>query len=382
MSTKHIYIFEKLKEKLSGVGFIKNPLALLGALACAFIILGSLALEWVLGSNADTNKPQLAQIYNTSFEPNSFEREIHQDISQRLQADLGDKNQKLDILEQQRSFYESKINDLETMTQDLAHKVEQMQYDVVRNPYEQQPQITQKKQNSSYSVTNFKDEALSKNTTNYIPSGTFLKAKILGGVDVSTNPSAQKNPQPMLLHVTDWANLPSLGSKNIKHCRITAHAWGDLSSERAYARTDKLSCVLETGDIIDTPVKAFLVDETGKNGIRGDVVARHEGAMITQAFLSKFIGSIGGVSQDLAQGFSKSQEDISWSETLKSGGLKSLGASTKGVGDTLERYFVERLNELSPVIQVFADKDVHVVLTEGVTLIDDKPQQGASYEIL
>lgn len=374
--------FEKYKQDFQKVFSSPKSLQVAGAVICLIIIFYSMRsktstipapkiepLKW-------ESKAQLASLDNT------LEIDFKNDINNNLHTKLRDKDIEIERLHAAHNASEKKIEMLEKTSKqimDNLNTISKRNY-VERNLGISGPETSSQVVVKKLNVREIESQA-TRRVSNYIPAGTFLKAKILGGVDVSTNPSAKNNPQPMLLHVTDWANLPSLVSQNIEHCRITAHAWGDLSSERAYARTENLSCVKKNGDVLDTKIQAFIVDETAKNGIRGDVVARHEGSMITQAFLSKFIGSIGGSLSDYSDNFIASQEDISWKDASRTSGLNAAGKGIKGAGDTLERYFVERLNELSPVIQIFADKDVHVVLTKGVDLVDGTSNKGVTYEI-
>lgn len=371
-------------EKLRNIFQDKKKRNLIGASSFLVIFILSLSLEQSQSPKSSTpdsflpkNKVQYASL------DNNLELDFHHDINQKLNLELAEKDAEIKSLKKLHLKSEKKISDLEEKSNQILATIEavaKQQYIDENYSLPHPKQHSKKKMISSMQVSSI-EKPKKRTTSNYIPAGTFIKAKILGGVDVSTNPEAKRNPQPMLLHVTDWANLPSLEKQDISHCRITAHAWGDLSSERAYARTENLSCVKKNGDIIDTKIQAFLVDETSKNGIRGDVVARHEGSMITQAFLSKFIGSIGGGVADFGNNFGSSQENISWKDATKSAGIRAAGSGIKGAGDTLERYFVERLNELSPVIQVFADKDVHVVLTKGVELGKDSKSKEKNYNI-
>ena len=48
-----------------------------------------------------------------------------------------------------------------------------------------------------------------RDTRRYIPSGTFARALLLGGLDAPTGGQAQRNPQPVLLRLMDNAVLPN-----------------------------------------------------------------------------------------------------------------------------------------------------------------------------
>ena len=97
----------------------------------------------------------------------------------------------------------------------------------------------------------------------YVPSGSFMRAALLGGLDAPTGGQAQNNPWPVLLRVQDNAFLPNRYRARVKECFMLGSGYGDISSERAYLRLESLSCVLNNGEVVDTPAKGYIVGEDG-----------------------------------------------------------------------------------------------------------------------
>ena len=87
----------------------------------------------------------------------------------------------------------------------------------------------------------------------YIPSGTFFRSVLLGGVDAPTGVRHKCQPHPVLMRVTDFWQLPNRFKYNFRECFVTGQAYGDISSERAYIRLQNLSCVGTDGRAIDMP---------------------------------------------------------------------------------------------------------------------------------
>ena len=58
--------------------------------------------------------------------------------------------------------------------------------------------------------------------------------------------TAASDPRPMLLRLIDPGTLPRRFQSDLKDCHCTASAYGDLSSERVYARLEKLTCIERT----------------------------------------------------------------------------------------------------------------------------------------
>ena len=109
------------------------------------------------------------------------------------------------------------------------------------------PQSSAKAADTASNASTQGVEARTKYTKNasagMLPAGAFASVALLNGVDAGTGSSTQSNPMPVLLRVTDHATLPGAARYKLKSCFVLASAYGDMSSERVYARLTKLSCV-------------------------------------------------------------------------------------------------------------------------------------------
>ena len=108
-----------------------------------------------------------------------------------------------------------------------------------------------------------------KRLREYLPAGSFAGAVLLSGLDAPTDGLGRSNPQPVLLRLEDHGTLPNGFRSRVRECFVTAAGFGDLSSERAYLRLERLSCVTHEGTVLDRPVKGFVAGEDGKAGLRG-----------------------------------------------------------------------------------------------------------------
>ena len=124
---------------------------------------------------------------------------------------------------------------------------------------------------------------------------------LISGIDAPTGGLAQKNPMPVLMKLMDNGQLPNYFKSRVKDCHATGAATGDISSERACIRLEKLSCVLKNGDVVETPIQGFVTGEDGKNCFRGTLVSK-QGAMIARSALAGVFSGIGqAVSQQYQQ---------------------------------------------------------------------------------
>jgi conjugal transfer pilus assembly protein TraB len=142
-----------------------------------------------------------------------------------------------------------------------------------------------------------------RDTRRYIPSGAFTRALLLGGLDAPTGGQAQRNPQPVLLRLMDNAVLPNQFRSKVKECFVVGAGYGDVSSERAYIRTESLSCITRDGTAIDVPVKGYVAGEDGKAGMRGRLVSK-QGQILANALLA-------GVASGIGQAFTQSSTTMS-----------------------------------------------------------------------
>lgn len=201
----------------------------------------------------------------------------------------------------------------------------------------------------------------------YIPSGSFARAVLLGGFDAPAGGQAQNNPIPVLLRVQNNAFLPNRYRAQIKECHIVGSGYGDLSAERAYIRTESLSCVLKSGEVIDTPLKGYINGEDGKAGMRGRVVSK-QGQVLANALAT---GVISGFGQGLQQAATTTSTSAFGSvSTVKAGDQIQSGIGT-GIGKALDRlsqYYIQLAEKMFPVIEIDAARQVDVVLTKGVML--------------
>lgn len=210
---------------------------------------------------------------------------------------------------------------------------------------------------------------LIKTILNTIPAGAFTRSVLLSGLDASAAMSASADPRPLLLRLTDHGTLPRRFKSDLKDCHMTASAYGDLSSERVYARLEKLTCTIrKTGEIIETQVAGYIAGPDGKAGIRGKVVSKDA------AFLERSL--IGGLFSGLSN-IANPQNRQSMVNPFSSGNPKTDAPSTKDMFssgmaqgatnalDRLSQYYISRAEQLQPVIQVAAGQVVDVVFTEG-----------------
>lgn len=224
--------------------------------------------------------------------------------------------------------------------------------------------------------TNESNAAPGKTLDNYLPI-SFTRAILLGGLDAPTGGQAQANPHPVLLRLDDNAILPNRFRAQVRECFVIGAGYGDISSERAYIRTERLACVRHDGSALEVKIKGSIFDETGKVGVKGRLVTK-QGQVLANALVAGVISGIG-------QGFQNQYTTYTTSpfgQLATTDPSNAFGAGiSSGVGramDRLAQYYISLAEKTFPIIEVDAGRSVDVVLTEGVAIDAPLATSGAA----
>lgn len=201
----------------------------------------------------------------------------------------------------------------------------------------------------------------------YIPSGSFMRVVLLGGLDASTGGQAQNNPWPVLMRVQNNAFLPNRYRAQVKECHALGSGYGDLSSERAFIRLESFSCVLNDGQVIDVPAKGYIVGEDGKAGMRGRLVSK-QGQVLANALLTGLVSGIGQGVNMASQNYAMSPLGgvgiVQPSQQLQAGMGMGIGTAL----GSLSQYYMKLADKIFPIIEIDAGRVVDVVLTKGMKM--------------
>ncbi|WP_406625171.1 TrbI/VirB10 family protein [Acidovorax sp. SDU_ACID1] len=209
--------------------------------------------------------------------------------------------------------------------------------------------------------------ASGKTVSTFLPV-SFTRGTLLGGLDAPTGGQSQSNPHPVLIRLSDNSVLPNRFRGEYKECFVIAAGYGDISSERAYLRTENLSCVRTDGATLEVRIQGTVYGEDGKVGMRGRLVTK-QGQMLANALLAGVVSGIG-------QGLSTANTTYS---TSALGSIASADNSAdayraglgQGVGKALDRlaqYYIKLAENTFPVIEVDAGREIDVVVTKGVRI--------------
>ena len=208
---------------------------------------------------------------------------------------------------------------------------------------------------------------------------SFMEANLLNGVTAPATDVGKSNPIPMLIRVNNLAVLPNNVKSNTKGCFVVAEGYGSLADERVHARLLSLSCINKKGGtVIDQPIKGFVVDTDGKEGMKGHVYAKF-GQQIARVAIAGFLEGLGsamslgqqqftyGVNTGVRTGQFKDTDP----DTLAKAGI---GQGIVNVAEDLQKFYLDLAEQSLPVIEVHPTKNITIVISEGVDIAIKKQE--------
>lgn len=206
-----------------------------------------------------------------------------------------------------------------------------------------------------------------KTVSTFLPV-SFTRGILLGGLDAPTGGQSQSNPHPVLIRLSDNSVLPNQFRGEYRECFVVAAGYGDISSERAYLRTENLSCVRADGATLEVRIQGSVYGEDGKVGMRGRLVTK-QGQMLANALLA---GVVSGIGQGLATAnttYSSSPLGTVASTDSNADAYRAgLGSGVGKALDRLAQYYIKLAENTFPVIEVDAGRQIDVVITKGVRI--------------
>ena len=214
------------------------------------------------------------------------------------------------------------------------------------------------------------EERAKRSGETFIPAGSIFSGTLITGLDAPTSDAVKKDPFPVLLRIKKEAILPNRYRADVRECFLIASGWGDLSSERAYVRSERLSCVREDGNVIETNIDMYAVGEDGKAGIRGRLVSK-QGQVIARALMAGFMEGFANMftkvpvpQLNTSPGTTALYQQQFSQEALESASLQGVGNAFKKIAD----YYIQMAKNIFPVIEIDAGRAIDFVAVRGIKI--------------
>jgi conjugal transfer pilus assembly protein TraB len=204
----------------------------------------------------------------------------------------------------------------------------------------------------------------------YLVDGAFAEVNTLHGLDAGTSDYTRTNPQPIFFRVNKDAILPGGSKYSMKECFVFGVGYGDLSSERVYIQSSKLSCVRKSDKkLLTSPLDGYVVDSDGVLGMRGRVISR-KGALLYKSLLAGFaegaaqILAASNTTQIVAPATGTITSAIDLDKAMETGLYNGVGVAAKRLADV----YIKEAEQIFPVINLPPGRKATFVVKQGVQL--------------
>ena len=185
----------------------------------------------------------------------------------------------------------------------------------------------------------------------HLPAGSLVAGEIVTGAFAT---KVRGDGLPVLARLETAYVGPNATEIPLAGCLVIGKATADVQSVRARVEAVTLSCVLEDGTPFDRRVRGYFTGDDGTLGVPGRWVMR------SGAWAGNLLAAL-GVAAGGMYGSVKINEALQGADVV-------LGDRTLETTEKIEDFFLERAEEILPVVWVETRTPVYVVMMEGVTI--------------
>ena len=184
-----------------------------------------------------------------------------------------------------------------------------------------------------------------------LPTGSTVTGELLTGAFAT---KVSGDALPVLVQLRSAYSGPNDSEIPLEDCLLIGKATADLSSVRARVQAVSLSCVLPDGTAFERPARGYLTGEDGTLGVPGRWEFR------SGRWLANLLSAMGTAAAGV-------YADVAIAEALA--GANILGSvSTSDTTERIQEFFLQRAEEILPVVWVESGTPVYLVMLEGVTI--------------
>lgn len=208
-----------------------------------------------------------------------------------------------------------------------------------------------------------------RSSKNYVPTGSFVTAVLIGAADANAGVNAQGDTAPILFRTIHDGILPNGKRSHLKGCFVTASVYGEISSNRGIARLQRMSCIFDkkgNEEIIDIPVRGTAFN-FGRNGIRGTPVMRN-GKIMQLAGISGIFSGLGDTAKNASSSTITNPSGVISTVDPSQALLNMGGSALESVGSKLSDYYIKLAEQYHPIIELNPGAVVNLVFLEGFPL--------------
>lgn len=220
-----------------------------------------------------------------------------------------------------------------------------------------------------------KEQELKKPKQIIVPAGSFVKGRLLNGLDAPSSGAAKSSPHPVAIQIIDKSILPNKFRADIKDCVAIGSGYGELSSDRAILRVENLSCVKKDGTSITSKGSSigYVTGEDGKIGLSGRVVSK-QGAILARALVAGFAEGMAKVfTQSNTYVATSANGTVSTPDPNKSFESSMYGGASEASKKVAE-YYLKLNDEMFPIVEIAVGRKCDIIFTKPIIFEEVKSE--------
>ena len=185
-----------------------------------------------------------------------------------------------------------------------------------------------------------------------LPVGSLVTGELLTGAFAT---KVRGDALPVLVQLRSAYSGPNDTEIPLEGCLMIGKATADLQSVRARVEAVSLSCVLPDGTSFERPAKGYFTGEDGTLGVPGRWEFR------SGRWLANLLSAMGTTAAGV-------YADVAIARELGAAGAILGDVGTSETTSRIQEFFLQRAEEILPVVWVESQTPVYVVMLEGLTI--------------
>ena len=185
-----------------------------------------------------------------------------------------------------------------------------------------------------------------------LPIGSLVTGQLMTGAFAT---KVRGDALPVLVDLRSAYSGPNDTEIPLEGCLMIGKATADLTSVRARIEAVSLSCVLPDGTSFERAVRGYFTGEDGTLGVPGRWEFR------SGRWLANLLSAMGTTAAGI-------YADVAIAKELGIAGAILGDVGTSETTTRIQEFFLERAEEILPVVWIESQTPVYVVMLEGVTV--------------
>ena len=185
-----------------------------------------------------------------------------------------------------------------------------------------------------------------------LPVGSLVTGELLTGAFAT---KGRGDALPVLVQLRSAYSGPNDSEIPLEGCLMIGKATADLQSVRARVEAVSLSCVLPDGTAFERPVRGYFTGADGTLGVPGRWEFR------SGRWLANLLSAMGTTAAGVFA-------DVAIARELGAAGAILGDVGTSATTTRIQEFFLERAEEVLPVVWIESRTPVYVVMLEGLTI--------------